>query len=735
MQQLNMGLDTDARRTYAAPRASTTVEPGREPELDLRRTLSTLWRAKWIVLLFAIVGVAIAYAMLLRITPLYTAETRVLWEVEQTNVTGIDPVSQGIGRDFYLLESQIEVLESGRLMDRVVRELDLVSDPIFNANLRPPEDWTRWLSPFTAIKELRERVFGPGEPQAEPTQDEIRRNAVAALRNAIEAQWLDGTYVLIIRLTTPDPERSAELANEMAHYYILDQLEAKFESTRQATEWLSDRVSELQTELETAEQAVEEYLSNTTLVSEEALAVSTRQLKDLRERANSLEDERAGIVERLGRVDELRAAEDFGGIARLLGEPRLVGLANDIERLGDAGQQSQRQAQINQFDAELARVRQRLEASVERLASQKASVESTIEDLEKKLDTQSAALVELRQLKREAEASRLIYEFFLTRLKETSVQEGIQRPDARVLTEAEAPYSPSSPSRRFYLLAGGGSGVLLALALAFLIERLNSTFRSTEELERHTGLSAIGTVPVAPVTRRRAVMQYLGERPTSSFAEAIRNLRTSILLADVDNPPQVIMLTSSLPQEGKTTCCIALAQISRALGKKVLLIECDIRRRTFRTYFELPEAKGGVLSVFSGQRSFEDVVHHDEASGLDILPGEESSVNAADVFASQRFADFIADMRRRYDFVFIDTPPVLAVPDARVIGRIADAVVFCVRWNRTARETVAEGLRLFSQVNIRIAGLVLSQVNLAKMSRYGYANYGYYKEASKYYRD
>ena len=729
-----MGLDTDARRTYSSQQASGTVEPGQEPEYDLRRTLMTLWRAKWVIAFFVAAGIAVAYAMLVRITPLYTAETRVLWEVDEQNVTGIDPVSQGLGRDYFLLQSQIEVLESGRLLERVVEELDLVNDPIFNASLRPPEGWTRWLSVSTVIGELQKMVFGAGEPAPEPTEEEVRRSVVASLRGALSAVWLDSTYVLIIQMETPDPERSAQLANEMANYYILDQLETKFEATRQATVWLTDRVAELQTELETAERAVEDYLSETPLVSEEALAASTRQLKELRERATSLAEERGTTETRLERLEELRAAGDYATIARFIGEPRLIGLANDIGRLDDSGQEERRAGLVEQFNAELARATARLEASIERLESQKASVEQTIGELEGKLDTQSKALVELRQLQREAEASRLIYEFFLTRLKETSVQEGIQRPDARVLTEADPPYGPSYPSRGFMLTAGGGGGLLLALALVFLFERLNSSFRSTEELESETGLAAIGTVPTAPVSRRRAVMQYLTERPTSSFAEAIRNLRTSIMLANVDNPPQVVMLTSSLPQEGKTTCCIALAQISRALGKSVLLVECDIRRRTFRTYFDLPD-QGGVLSVLSGQRDFEDVVFRDEVSGLDILPGEESSVNAADIFASHRFGEFIGEMRRRYDFIFIDTPPVLAVPDARVIGRVADAVVFCVRWNRTARETVAEGLRYFFQVNIRVAGLVLSQVNLRKMARYGYGNYGYHKEASRYYHD
>ncbi len=179
---------------------------------------------------------------------------------------------------------------------------------------------------------------------------------------------------------------------------------------------------------------------------------------------------------------------------------------------------------------------------------------------------------------------------------------------------------------------------------------------------------------------------------------------------------------------------MGLAQISRALGKRVLLVECDIRRRTFRDYFDLPE-DGGLLSLLSGAREFDDVCYYDQESGLHILPGESSTVNAADVFASHRFAEFIAEMRGKFDFIFIDTPPVLAVPDARVIAKTSDAVLFCVRWNKTARENVLEGLRFFAQINIKIAGLVLSQVNINKVARYGYSSYGYYRATSKYYHN
>ena len=732
-----MGLDTNLRQTLTAPHSDGTVSAMQDVEFDLRRSILVVWRAKWLVALFGAIGIGLAYSQLLGITPIYTAESRVMWELDQTNFTNLDPVASGLGRDWLALASQIEVIESGRLLERVVTDLELAKDPVFNAELRPPEGWTRWLSLRNLVSEARAYVFGPqDDPKAniEETPQELHRRMVTALRDAVEAEWLDNTYVLIIRVQTINADRSTEIANEMAQFYMLDQLETKFEATRQATNWLTERVADLRVELEAAEQTVEKFSAGMTLISEAALVVSTRQLKDLRVRADSLAGEQVETESRLEAVASSHAERDYASIAALMREPRLETLADQISRLEKPVGSAQHKAMIARFDAEFERARTRMAFALERLEGQEITVRKTIVELELKQSEQGKALVQLRQLQREAEASGLIYEFFLSRLKETSVQEGVQRPDARILTKADRPMFPSYPNRRNFLMVGGGGGMLLALALVFLFERLNVSFRSTEELEIQTGHAVIGTIPMAPMTRRRAFLQYLIDKPTSRVAEAIRNLRTSILLANVDNPPQVIMLTSALPGEGKTTCVIALAQISEALGKRVLLVECDIRRRTFRHYFDLP-VRGGLLSVLSGANSFEDVVHFDKNSGLYILPGEESSVNAADIFASHRFTDFIKQMRQEFDFIFIDTPPVLAVPDARVIARNSDAVIFCVHWNKTARDNVLEGLRFFAQIHIKVAGLVLSKVNVNKMAQYGYTSYGYYKEAAKYYNN
>ncbi|MDH3666315.1 MAG: Wzz/FepE/Etk N-terminal domain-containing protein [Paracoccaceae bacterium] len=729
-----MGLDSNVRQALATLRADGAVEPTHEPDVDLRRLLMLIWRSKWLIALFAVAGIAIAYAQLLRITPLYTAESRVLWEIDQTKIVDIDPVARSLGSDYFSLGSQIEVIKSGRLLERVVTELDLANDPVFNHALQPPEGWTRWLSLSNNLGALRAYLFGAGEGRAavEETPDQVTERLIATVRGAVQAEWLDSTYVLIIRATTSDSQRSADLANAMAKFYILDQLETKFDATRQATDWLTARVADLRVALQAAEKSVEGFSAGMSLVSEEALAVSARQLKDLRERAETLAEEQAVTADRLRAIKAGRTSEQFAGIAELMREPQLARLAGEIDRVKGSGDGDARAQLLSRFDAALDTATGRMAVTVDRLRGQEATVRQTITELEAKQEDDAKSLVQLRELQREAEASRLIYEFFLARLKETSVQEGIQRPDARILTEAQVPWGPSSPRRGFTLMIGGGGGVLLALALILLSERLNTSFRSTDELESLTGEAVIGTIPMAPFTRRRAFLDYLIDKPTSNVAEAIRNLRTSVLLANVDQPPQVILLASALPGEGKTTCCVGLAQISRALGKRVLLVECDIRRRTFQDYFDLPP-QGGLLSLLSGSREFDEVVYYDQESGLHILPGESSSVNAADVFASQRFSDFIAEMRGKFDFIFIDTPPVLAVPDARVIAKAADAVLFCVRWNRTARENVTEGLRFFAQINVKIAGLVLSQVNINKMARYGYSTYRYYRDTSKYY--
>lgn len=687
-------------------------------EIDLGQLFRTIWRGKFWILLTALIGLLLGgYYAFVVATPLYTATAAVALESRQEQVVDIESVMSGLSADQATINTEVEVFRSRELMGKLVRRLDLVRDPEFNTRLRPEPEY----SLGKGIAWLRERIQGPQPARPELSDEAVFDKVIDRLLQAVAVSNVRQSYVFRITAVTEDPQKSARIANTLAELYIRDQLDVKFAATEKATEWLSERVSQLQVELEAAEAAAKEFNAGTDLVSAEALAGLNRQIKELRDR---LSETRAAEAQARARIETLEAAAesgDFQEMARLANDRPL----DRILRLTEADPAS-RTAFRDRFSQVLDRTR--LEA--ERIAAQITALQNTIAQQETQIARQSADLVKLQQLQREAEASRLIYEYFLGRLKETSVQQGIQQADARLLSRAVVPLEPSEPRKplivamalALVLGAMGGTGLVL------LREFSQNTFRLPEDLENRTGYTVIGQVPAIPVRRRKNVLKYLTEKPASAAAEAIRNLRTSLLLSDIDRQPQIIMSTSSVPGEGKTTQSLALTQNLSGLGKKVLLIEGDVRRRTFAEYFDL-NGHPGLLSLLSGEATLEEAAFRQPQLQADLLVGEKSSINAADIFSSVRFADLLKDLRKRYDYIIIDTPPVLAVPDARVIGQMVDAIMYTVKWDSTTHRQVQEGLKSFEGVNLRVTGLVLSQISPKGMKRYGYGDsYGSYGE-------
>ena len=478
---------------------------------------------------------------------------------------------------------------------------------------------------------------------------------------------------------------------------------------------------------------MEDFSADSDLVSPEALEVDGRRLKELRGRATEI-DQRMGSIE--GELAALARAREAAALAAALEVLREDGLDGLARSLGQEVASVSAPSDVSRawFDRQIASEDEERRDTLARLGQQHGALVDSVANLEQRVDRNSDTLVRLRQLERDAEASRLLYESFLSRLKETTLQMGVQEADARLLTAAEPPGGSSWPNAPATYAVGATAGLFLGILIAVVRERLNLTFRTPEDLEARTGHSVLASLPVGPFGKRGELLDDLLARPTSGFAESLRNLRTSIQLSHLAHVPQVTAANSGLPGEGKTTTCVALAQIARSLGKKVLLLECDLRRSTMHEYFGVERGEG-LFSVLTGTRPFSEAVYVDERTGLHVLFGEESTINAADVFASNRFGDFVAKVRSHYDLILIDTPPVLAVPDARPISRHADGVLYLVRWNRTMRDTVAQGLRVFQQTNTRVLGLVLAQIDVTEMARYGYrAYYHYRRETAHYYQ-
>ncbi|QIE47908.1 polysaccharide biosynthesis tyrosine autokinase (plasmid) [Pseudohalocynthiibacter aestuariivivens] len=701
--------------TLSAPAHQITA-PQDSAEIDLTELIRTLWRGKfWIALCVFIAIVLGGYYAFFKAVPVYTSSAVVMLESRQEQVVDLESVMTGLSGDQATINTEVEVIRSRGLIEKLVNKLNLMEDPEFNPALRPP----RVFSPGRIINQVREMISGEPTAVRQPHERESLDAVIDSVINTISITNLRQSYVFEITAATKDREKSAAIANTLASLYILEQIEVKFAATEQATEWLSERVGQLQVELETAVAKVKEFNSGTALISPEALVGLNRQLKETRDRLREAQQSKATATARMAELEAVQATGTPEEIAEVANDTTLTRILRVME---DGNRKA--------FDTRFSQVLERAQLDVTRADSQITALESSIKTQDAQIERQSADLVRLQQLEREAEASRLIYEYFLNRLKETSIQQGIQQADSRVLSQAVVPLRPSSPRKPLILALSMVLGLLIGAAIVLIREFAQNTYRVAEDLEAKTGYSVLGQIPAIPARKRKNVLKYLSDKPTSAAAEAIRNLRTSVLLSNLDQPPKIIMSTSSIPGEGKTTQSIALTQNLARMDKKVLLIEGDMRRRIFAEYFDIKDRKG-LISVLSGDMEFSNAVIREPALQADLLIAEKTTTNPADVFSTERFRSFLDNMREKYDYIIIDTPPVLAVPDARVIGQCVDAIIYTVKWDSTSQRQVLEGLRAFESVNVRVAGLVLAQISASGMKRYGYGDsYGAY---SSYY--
>lgn len=669
------------------------IEPqqsGAAIDPDLFSALGVLWRGKIWIVLAALAGIALAYAYVQRFTvPFYPAVAEVALESGDSGFLDPEGLFLGGGAGLKDINTEIRVIRSRKLVGRVVDALGLVNDPEFGG------------------------VTGDAN-------DAIRDRVIESVRNSVSVQNFEFSFVFNVRVTTQDPQKSVLIANTLAETYIQSQLEEKFEEAERASTWLSDRAADLKITLENSEAAIKEFNDNTDLVNPETLQAQLRQLKELRSRLDDLETRKAETRQTL---DATIAATESGDISALAGQVK----DQRIGRLLSQLQNGTLERAV--FDLRLATLVQQLEQDAQRATEQFQTLEASENSFSQEVNAQSDDLVQLQQLQREAEANRLLYESFLQRLKETAVQKGLQTSDSRLLSKA-VPLGASSPRTERILAMGGLLGALLGMGLVFLGDMRQSSFLSAEELEQVTGHAVLGSIPQLNVKGRKEVLNYARQNPSSHFAEAVRNLRTSVLLSDIDNPPQVIMTTSSVPGEGKTTQALTLAQNMAGLNKRVLVIEGDIRRRMFSEVFNIRDHPS-FIDVLSGKTDLKQALYRPANLDFDILVGAKSSVNAADIFSSDTFAQFIKHIRQYYDFVIIDTPPVLVVPDARVIGQHVDAIIYNVLFDGPSRTMVRKGISLIESVGLQIAGLSLTQVNSKKMNRKGYEDtYGYGKYSS-----
>lgn len=699
---------------YPAQSAQPVQTAPQEDEINLIAMLGVLWRGKFLILLamfvFSVLGGYYAFKLT---DPKFNATSVVVFSPEENNILDLESIISRSSMDTDSLNTKVATIESRETLEQLVQTLNLTEVPEFNPKLTEDPDA---FSPIDMAKSL----LGLNEqtPVLTPEQEALLtlRRTTDNVRGALSTRIERDAHLLNVTATSEDPELAATMANTLAEIYIEIRRDQAFSATEQAIDWLSERVRELENDLRGKETEINTLRSETDLINRDILEQMSLQAKDFRDRLSTRQEDLVTARSRLVLLENAATLNDSEEIVTAFGDVtlrRILQLQSNPNNPPPPEFQTRVEALLNVQRAEVNRI----DLAVSALMTSRAQLQAEIEE-------QTKDLQRLDKLQRELEITGDLYRTFLTGLQEVTVQVGLVKADANVLSRALPPLHPVSPNTRRILVVSALLGGMLVAAWLLIRDSISSTVRTGSELEKLTGHRLMGEVPGLPIRRRRDLIPYLRDNPTAQGVEAVRNVRTSLLMASPGKSQQLIMLTSSVPGEGKTTLAISLAVNLAGLQKKVLLVEADIRRNTLLQYFTSKSSSqaGKLLEVLDGSIPLASAVQTDPVHSVDILLGKATDVNAADLLSSDAFRDMLEEARTQYDYVIVDTPPVLVVPDARVMAPLADSLLFVVKWDSTPRGQVLAALRQLEDVGQEGIGLALTQVDIRKQRRYDYGS-------------
>lgn len=712
----------------------------------------------------AVAGVIFAAALLYTFSkvPLYTATAQVVIDPRKRDVAVVDPSEDRVvgSLDSPALDTEVEVLRSPSLTRSVIEALRLDLDPEFNPPAKPQRAPPAFLAALGAFfTDGKDRVSAPsGRTQIVTGLDSEQARLAVARRvgTALTVTRAGSTYVINVAYSSTDPQKAARIANAYVSQYLDRQLDTKLDATRKANLLFNARLEDLRRQVQEADGAVESYKAdnnllsagNFTLTEQEAQGLEQR-LAEAREEVAAQEARIAIAKERLGRGgtgEDLAEILDSPVVQNLRGQ-----LAEASKKVADLtttygsnfpdvqNALQQRAALEGQLRAEISRILSRMQSQARAARANRDALEAEVVKARQTLAVNNQAQVKLRELEQNAEAVRSLYASFLAGAKTTSTAEGLELTDARILSSAEVPGSPSEPRIPLYLALGFVMALLGGAAAVTAVHMLDTTLSTAEDIERKLNVPYLPAIPALSSLfgriglTRDSPVEYVVKKPRSALAEAFRALRAALMLSGAHRVPKVIAITSALPGEGKTTTSLCLARILGLAGSRVVLIDCDIRRRHASPKSPMPHA--GLVEVLEGRVELDEVLMRDAASGAFFLPIAPSIHEDEDIFSTTATKALLDELRERFDIIILDTPPVLAAADAMVLSSQSDLVVMLARWRKTPSKAVEAAIQSLISVNAVIAGVALTCVDQNKQAHQGYGDPGfYYDSCKKYYR-
>jgi capsular exopolysaccharide synthesis family protein len=728
-------------------RPTVTGTTGTAPEshaFDLRQIQDFLWRRWKIILSTAAVIGAVTFIALLAVTPRYTATVQVMLDKGNQKMLGAANIGPELSLDSANVDSQLSLISSINLLRRVVEKTKLTQDSEFGASAGPSlfSLLTSWLTTHQDVEPA------PASGDAIPPDILI---AIRNLRGALEVSRVRLTYVIAIAVTSQDPAKAALLANAIAGAYVLDQLDARYEAAKTASNWLAQRMEEMRKQVQQSEEAVAQFRLENNLVttsSEGKLTISEQQLSELNAKLVAARSETAARRAAFEQASQIQGQGDnLQTVPEVVRSPVISALRSQqavaAQKIAEVASRYNNDHPLvvraraelrdinNSISAETGRIIINLKNEYDVARAREDSMQKSLDQISGASGLDNSVGIRLRELERINSANKTLFENFLSQAKITSAQSTFDVREARIISPASKPDFPSYPRKKLLLFFALVVGCLIGVGGGVALDLLNAGFNSQREIEDRLGIPVLASIPLLPTAERTVngkiyeLPNYCYIKPLSRYGEAIRTLRMGVQMADVDNPAKVVVVTSSVPTESKTTIALSLAYSALRAGLRTAIVDCDLRHPSVSKYFGRQEGAGLVDLLTGAVGADHTIVSRD---GLTVIPAGSKSQNPPDLLASARMTGLVEKLRETYDYVIIDTPPIGPVIDAKVAVQFADKVIFLVRWQSTPRELVAQAIDSLS-AGRKLAGIVLGLVDEAKVPRYGpysyYSNYSY----------
>ena len=723
-----------------------TQDQHTEQSFDLLVYWRVLATRKWSILGLTLGITVLAALVVFSIQPTYRSTVTLLIEAQKNKVVGIEEVYSGMSANREYFQTQAEIMKSRELAAKVVNRLDLAKDPEFDPRQQEPPFWRRWLGNIG----IDLATIGVSEDDLSASKDDatITKDVIRHFQARLTVEPVRLSQLVRVSFESSNPALAAKVANAVAEIFIESDLEARYQMTQKASDWLSERIGGLRQKLEASEKALQQYRDKERIIDAKGTAQSgaSRQLEDLTKAQVEARQRRNEAENRYNQIRNIRGASApaYDSVPAVMGN-QLVSRMREAEADAEkkyselSNRYGREHPRMVQAESELRSARENTRKAIETVVSSitreyevaranEASVDKTLLQSKSEIQDINRKEFQLGILEREAAGNRQLYDMFLGRFKETNLSGGLQSTVARVVDPAVISTQPFKPNKRMVTLLALVAGLFLSVMLALLLDRLDSTVKNSADVEGKLGLPVLASLPVITERNFKPERIYL-EHPQAMFSEAIRTARTGIMLSSIDTPHRTILITSSVPGEGKTTVAINLAQ-AFAQTKRVVLIDADMRRPSVGKFFAKEAGAPGLSSLVAGGTPASECIFKMDGTDLHIIPSGPVPPNPLELILSKRFEDALHKLGEMFDLVIIDSPPVQLVSDAMAIARHASGVIYVVKADDTPYQMARNGIKRIRQGHANLIGVALNQLDVQHADRYhgeysGYSKYSY----------